>query len=47
MAGGPGGPLVVMYTAGRAGIPEGEVTWAELLRREGYDTAAIGEYIVR
>ena len=43
MSGGPGGPPVAMYVAGRVGIPQDEVTWATLLKREGYDTAAVGE----
>ena len=37
------GPPVVMYTAGRTGIPENETTWATMLKSNGYKTAAIGK----
>lgn len=35
----------MLYTAGQAGIPENETTWADILAKHGYRTAAIGELI--
>ena len=34
---------VLIYAAGRAGLPENETTLAEVARRNGYRTAAVGK----
>ena len=34
---------VLIYAAGRAGLPENETTVAEAARRSGYRTAAVGK----
>ena len=34
---------VLIYAAGRAGLPENETTLAEVARRSGYRTAAVGK----
>ena len=34
---------VLIYAAGRAGLPENETTMAEVVRRSGYRTAAVGK----
>ena len=36
-------PGVVMYVSGKAGLPENETTWADILKDKGYNTAAIGK----
>ena len=34
---------VLIYAAGQAGLPENETTLAEVARRSGYRTAAVGK----
>ena len=37
-----GGAPVIMYTSGKAGLPETETTWAKDLQNHGYITQAVG-----
>ena len=37
-----GGAPVIMYTSGKAGLPETETTWAKDLQNHGYVTQAVG-----
>ena len=37
-----GGAPVIMYTSGKAGLPETETTWAKDLQNNGYITQAVG-----
>ena len=37
-------PPVVIYTAGRVGLPPNSTTWPKLLQEEGYRTAAFGKW---
>ncbi len=45
MEGSEGTPRVIMYAAGRAGLPANETTWARVLKNHGYATAAIGKHM--
>ena len=37
-------PPVVIYTAGRVGLPPNATTWPKLLQEEGYRTGAFGKW---
>ena len=37
-----GGAPVIMYTSGKAGLPQTETTWAKDLQNNGYITQAVG-----
>ena len=39
-----GGPPVLMYVQGAAGLSQDSYTWAKLLRDSGYETAAVGKW---
>ena len=37
-------PIVIMYIAGKVGLPERETTWASYLKQNGYRTQAVGKW---
>ena len=44
LAGGQGEPRVVLYAAGRVGLPPGVPTLASLARQANYSTGAVGKW---
>ena len=44
MTGVEGTPPVLMYAAGRAGLPQNETTFAKIAKSKGYITGAVGKW---